>query len=308
MRRMHDEMTNGTDRCARLARTLDRTPARTLDRTLGAGVGLLLLALLALAACKDSETAGPVVGSNSNWLKACGSVDDCEDTPECACGVCTVGCTNDGDCAALPNGHCVFEEDPGNRSACQSEAGSETMSEAPGICLPACQAGTCFEGQACVSGACVLAALPDSAFCEPASELSDVERAREDLLLQLLEMRRAAGDLACAGAPASSEQPSFRFDPRLTCAARVLGLHLFASRTLSLTDGEGRTTDERMALADYDATLWSESIALEARTSEAAFELMLQDPNSCARLASNVDFDIGVANIGDAYVITLGRQ
>src|SRR5687768_14690116 len=110
--------------------------------------GLVALAL-AVAGCKASDEGGPEVGSNSNWLRACGVPADCsaEEIPECACGVCTVACTSDRDCSGIENARCALEASAAARSACGASAGT-------GICLPRCEPGSCGEEQACVNGAC----------------------------------------------------------------------------------------------------------------------------------------------------------
>jgi hypothetical protein len=258
-----------------------------------------LCAMLVLGCQGDpTEPIGPsVVGGNSNWLIACGSAVDCSapQIPECACGVCTVGCSSDDDCAEIEGARCALEEHPASRSVCAS-----AMSE--GICLPGCEPGECNAAQACVDGACVPAVLPENAFCAEASA-SDADRAFEDELLALVNQRRSAGDLVCAGAAASTPQLELRFDPRLRCAARRLAIDIAETRMQGVLDSEGRGTGDRLPLASYEASQWYEGFALEADSAEAALALMLNDAGVCTALASASFRDIGTAASADAFVL-----
>ena len=56
-------------------------------RLLGGFAALLLSAV----ACGEPEP-GPIVGGNTNWLRACSADDPCEGPLECQCGACTKGC------------------------------------------------------------------------------------------------------------------------------------------------------------------------------------------------------------------------
>lgn len=277
-------------RCARYA------SIATLSLLLGSGA----------LACKESEGgAPPQVGSNSNWLRACGEPVDCsaENLPECACGVCTVACTRDQDCAGIEDARCALDTSSAARSACETAA-SMTI----GICLPRCEPGSCGAGQACVNDACVLAALPDTELCN-ALPPSDAEtRQLEDQLLALAQARRVADDLSCEGQPMSLPQPELRLSPSLMCAARALAVDIEETRETSVVDSDGRDTQARLQLASYEPLLWADAYAIGAASPEDALRLMLQDLFNCTQL-TDVDFaDIGVAVSGDAYVMTLATR
>jgi len=259
---------------------------------------LALLALLALG-CK-AEGEDPQVGSNSNWLTACDVPADCssDNIPECACGVCTVQCAADADCAGILDARCALESSAAARSSCIAEDMSL------GICLPRCQPGSCDAEQACVDGACVLAALPASALCDELPAPSDADRRHADQLLALLEARRSAGDLVCGDIEAQP-QAELRFSPELLCAARALAIDMEASRRPGIADSERRDTIERLQLTGYTATQWGETFALEAMSAEHALELMVSDPIACSQLVSASLIDVATAVSGDAYVITL---
>lgn len=261
------------------------------------------LCLLLVLGCKsEGETPGPSVGSNSNWLVSCGTGVDCSapEIPECACGVCTVQCSSDDDCAMLQDARCAPETHAAARSLCA------TSPMSTGICLPRCEPGACGEGQACVNGACVTSHV-DNAFCAEAAP-GEAARTLEDQLLALANARRIAGDLACPDAPVSEPQPELRFDPRLSCAARTLAQDLAAGMSPGVTDAEGRVTDERAELAGYGATFWYEGFAVNASSAEDALELILTDGGACAALADAQYVDIGVANSGQAFSVIVARE
>src|SRR6185295_17444044 len=101
----------------------------------------------------------------SNWLRACAMDAECDDVAMCQCGACTAECSTDADCAALGGAHCASAPDPAVIATCSGDG----IGAAAGICLPKCAPGGCKDGQACVHESCVLAQLPDVAFCAPAA-------------------------------------------------------------------------------------------------------------------------------------------
>lgn len=259
-----------------------------------------LLALVLLASCKSDDGAAPEVGSNSNWLRACSVPTDCSaaEIPECACGVCTVECTSDQDCEGIENARCALEASAAAQSACGASTGT-------GICLPRCSPGSCDQGQACANGACVLAALPSTSLCNALPAATEAQRALEDELLALIEARRINADVACEGQPMSLPQPALRLQPSLICAARTLAADIAETRAISVTDSEGRDTQTRLQLADYEPLLWADSFALEASTAEEAIALIVQDIFNCMALSNPDYLDVGIGVSGDAYVVTL---
>jgi hypothetical protein len=269
--------------------------------------GALCAALLGVGACKDEPPAGPSVGTNSNWLRACASRDECGDLPACECGACTARCTGDDECAAIDDARCALGADPAAWAECESR--SPALSA--GLCLPRCDPGSCGDGQACVSGACVLAPLPEVAFCADAAAADAGLRTREEELLALLQALRTTGDSRCpAGdAPGASAVPALRYDARLVCAARVLARDLDATRDPGLMDSQGRTTPQRLMAAGYTPRSWGESFALDARSAAHALELMLSgDSGACARLRDADNGDVGVGGFGDTLVVTIGGE
>lgn len=124
----------------------------SIHRTFRRRCALLALLGLVLAGC--SPARGPQTGSQTNWLKACGSDDDCGDL-KCLCGACTVSCDAEADCADLAGASCVANEDAGAIALC----GGCTPSN-PGLCLPRCDDAECTDGTACVAGVCIPIAEP----------------------------------------------------------------------------------------------------------------------------------------------------
>jgi hypothetical protein len=256
----------------------------------------------ALFACGEPSAPSPSVGSNSNWLRLCKSDAECGEQLACRCGFCTRECSADAACNMLSDARCVLSDDPAAVSSCTDK----TPAPVAGICLPRCDPGSCNDGHACVEGACVATKLPDGAFCNPVAMTSDEQRTLSDQLLALLYARRADG-FTCGSNPLSGAAPAFRLDPRLICVARVLAQDLDAGAAPpGIVDALGRDTLERFDLVGYDATQWNESFAVRARSPEDALRLMLNDLASCRRLADASFRDVGVANYGDAYVVTIG--
>lgn len=260
----------------------------------------LVIVTLAFVACGDPQRSEPAVGTNSNWLRACVKSSECDDAAMCQCGACTSQCNDDMDCSALGSAHCAHAGDPAVDAVCTADA----LGSAAGICLPSCEPGGCKEGQACVAGSCVLAAVPDVAFCAPVANPATTERTQEDELLALLQQMRTQGGGSCGGMPL----PALRFDPRLLCDARVLASDMAKTRSLSLTDSQGHTTQQRMSSAGYNATQWGEAFALQASTAARALQLMLMDQANCTQLTSARIKDFGVGVSGDVYVATFGSE
>jgi glucuronoarabinoxylan endo-1,4-beta-xylanase len=111
--------------------------------TFSARLGALALALIS-AACGPSK--GPEAGSQTNWLVACATADDCGEL-QCVCGVCTAICASDATCADLESASCIPAGDEGAIALCGGTAPEE------GLCLPRCVA-SCAEDTSCVAGVC----------------------------------------------------------------------------------------------------------------------------------------------------------
>jgi hypothetical protein len=277
--------------------------ARAITRMLAVALGLWAGAAAGCQERGGGDPTPPSVGTNSNWLRACSPQDACREPPLCECGACTVACSSDADCSALADARCALTEDP----AAWAECGSDSPGFASGICLPRCAPGGCDPGQACVAEACVLAPLPEAALCDAVASRPIEDRTHEEELLALLSEMRSAG-IACGGGTPAPPVPVPRYDPRLVCAARVLAADIEQTRARSLTDSAGRSTEQRMQAAGYNAVFWSESFALDATSSARALEIMLGDAGSCQRFADARYREIGVGSSGDVHVISLGAQ
>jgi hypothetical protein len=108
---------------------------------------LAWLSCLALACAKLTET--PNVGTNTNWLKACDTQDECGDGKSCLCGVCTRACSGDSACGAVHEGTSCQAL---TASACGS-GGAASMA-----CLQGCRSNaecTALQHGVCRDGLCV---------------------------------------------------------------------------------------------------------------------------------------------------------
>lgn len=258
-----------------------------------------LLCLLLAVAC--GPQAGDV-GSNTNWLEACDADRDCNGSLACRCGICTLDCSAPAACERLPGAVCVPPDGPAAWTACQSSAPPLRA----GICLPDCEPGSCGNGEACVSGACVPVPLPNSEFCS-LLDGSEADQASEDALLALLQTARTEGNVVCEGDPPSVPVPPVRLDARLRCAARVASNDIDQTDGNDLIDSLGRGSEERMSLAGYDAMPWGETFVREAG-SEQAFATMLSMSDPCRRFVDASFVDVGIGVSGDVKVMTLAAE
>jgi len=276
---------------------------RGLRTPLGRVLRSLIWVLLPAAAC-GSPDRGPTVGSNSNWLQACESNDECGGAIVCRCGVCTADCGGDDDCASYEGTRCAAAADPATWATCQTSQ----PALGAGICLAQCDPGDCGEQRACVAGACVLAPMPAGGFCAPVSDRSPTDRTNEEAFLDLLQEMRATGGVSCGTGPPTAELPLLRLDLQLLCAARVFAADLEVTRTDSLVDSQGRSSEERMTLAGYAGTIWAEAYGFGSASPADALSRMLTGLESCSGLTDASLADVGVGVSGDAYVVTLGSE
>ncbi len=267
-------------------------------------LGCVLAGLFGWATACEAPSAGDPVGSNTNWLVACDDTADCGSEAACVCGACTLECGADADCASIPGARCAEAEETAARSQCQ--ASEPTL--AGGLCLFSCEPGGCAPTQACVGGACVALAPPDSDLCSALPEPDTAERGRADRLLALLQALRTTGGVECGAAAASAAIAELRWEPRLACAARALAVDMASTRNQSLIDAAGRDTRARLALVGYTTALWGEAFALLPGDESAALDAMLSDVDSCARFVNGSFVEVGVGNAGDAYVITIASE
>jgi O-glycosyl hydrolase len=122
---------------------MTRALALRLAKTVAMLAACSLLAC-GLLACGPSK--GPEVGSQTNWLLACDSSDDCGGL-ECLCGACTSVCEGDAACADLSGGSCVAPSDVGSIALCGGRVAESSL------CLVRCEQ-SCGEGTSCVAGVC----------------------------------------------------------------------------------------------------------------------------------------------------------
>lgn len=258
---------------------------------------LLVLGELASAGCGETQSE-ETLGSNSNWLMLCDESTECQDELSCECGACLIRCQADSDCEALPDARCVLAEDPAATSVCTDAVPS-------GLCLPACQAGSCSAPWPCVDGACVPHTPPVAEFCAAVAGWDASASTVEDELLALLNEARAAGGVQCGTDPATNPLPIVDFDARLRCAARVFAADLAANNGATLVDSQGRDTQQRLQLAGYDHITWGEAFSLES-DEQTAFADMLSRMDSCQPLVAQSAQSVGVGVVGNVAVITLG--
>lgn len=92
---------------------------------------LLLFGLAAPAFGCDPPAPGPQGDSHTNWLRSCETDQECGGALSCVCGVCTLTCSTDADCAAVDGSACL-PPDSGSRSgaACAGHPAPAAM------CLP----------------------------------------------------------------------------------------------------------------------------------------------------------------------------
>lgn len=260
-----------------------------------------VIALVVAAACGDDD-ASPKTGSNSNWLVTCVDESDCARGGTCLCGACSRGCNDDLDCDSLEGAVCSTADDGAKSAQCGASEPER------GLCLPACEPGSCAEGRSCVAGACVIAELPDAEFCDPARAPSQAERVAEEELLRKLQQGRVAGSIDCTSDATLPAAPPLRLDGRLSCVARVRALDQATTGVTGPADSQGRDAAERANLAGYDVSFWWESYAYNAASGNQAYERILSDPDSCPELGNPQYTDVGVGMAGDVFVVLLAAE
>ena len=258
--------------------------------------------VLALAAACGEDKASPKTGSNSNWLVACVNASDCAASGACLCGACSRECNDNLDCGSLDGAVCSTIDEAARSTQC---GGTE---QSFGLCLPGCEPGSCADGQSCVAGACVLAALPEVEFCEPAQAPNRAERAAEEELIALLQQDRVTGSTPCPSGETSPPAPPLRLDGRLSCVARVRALDQVATGATGPNDSQGRNAPERASLAGYEVSAWWESYAHNAASGSQAYDRILADADSCPELGNPQYTDVGVGKAGDVFVVLLAAN
>jgi len=158
----------------------------------------LALSLAALACAPPAEK--PQTGSQTNWLTACLSADDCGGL-ECLCGTCTVACSSDDACADFAGASCAPPSDEASVALCGGAAPAE------GLCLPQGPApvqiaiDTSEQHQPLVGFGASLAYADDAIVARAdKAELYDLVFA--DAGLSVLRLRNRWGDGAAALEPA----------------------------------------------------------------------------------------------------------
>ncbi|MDD9965146.1 MAG: hypothetical protein OXR73_02900 [Myxococcales bacterium] len=110
-------------------------------------IGLASPLVFALAACgAPTAPSGPQIGSQTNWLLACRSANDCNGL-RCLCGVCSDLCQDSAECGDFDGASCIQADDEGAVAVCAG------IAPPAGMCLPRCTAG-CPLGTDCIAGVC----------------------------------------------------------------------------------------------------------------------------------------------------------
>lgn len=126
-----------------------------------------LLALLAAASCARSHEQAS--DGKSNWLTSCEDDRGCDPEDACMCGVCTLPCSGDRECArpSGPSAVCVDPHREGIASACAAAA----LDDHAGICFAGCDhSSDCAAGQHCMDGACLRASTATGAWMPAARD------------------------------------------------------------------------------------------------------------------------------------------
>lgn len=109
--------------------------------------------LLGAVACEGAASSTmDKTGSETHWLVACTSEDDCGSLT-CLCGVCSRECSADSDCGGGTS--CVEAGDPAHYAACSTATASPAT-----MCLEPCT--DCEAPSACDGGDCIPAADDDA--------------------------------------------------------------------------------------------------------------------------------------------------
>jgi hypothetical protein len=82
-------------------------------------IGLLLVLAPSASSCRANGSEGPT-GGETHFLTRCGGPDACGSALGCTCGVCTLACSADSDCAKFHGAACFSDAVAGDASSCQS--------------------------------------------------------------------------------------------------------------------------------------------------------------------------------------------
>jgi hypothetical protein len=193
----------------------------------------LLFALLVASGCGGDGTSKGV-NSNTNWLLACETPDDCGGAWDCLCGVCTAACE---DSCPASGGVCTRTGSLAHGLQCGD-------SEASAVCLRGCDDGgePCAADQVCVNAVC--SARPEPVSCsEHSAALFCSGFERDDLdagtladgaALEQTTEEQLGGDGALA---AAVQAPAVRSRARYDFAPQTEGtLYLRAWLYLDIAD------------------------------------------------------------------------
>src|SRR5690348_3783035 len=100
--------------------TKSRTSKPRSARLLPAALGLLLMLALPASSCGSHHASSDPTGGETHFLTHCEANSVCGNALGCTCGVCTVGCTGDSDCAGLPGAACFTASTSGDGASCES--------------------------------------------------------------------------------------------------------------------------------------------------------------------------------------------
>lgn len=89
----------------------------------------------AFFACSKSAEPGSG-GSETNWLKSCGSQSDCSESMSCECGICTKTCESAEDCSTVSGASTCLVAETLDNGSCRVVSGT-TASQ--GVCVARCE-------------------------------------------------------------------------------------------------------------------------------------------------------------------------
>lgn len=111
---------------------------------------IIALGFVLLVACEPSPPSGPRTDSNTNWLSACATSEDCAVGEACLCGACSVPCADDSTCARQGGGRCASEGDDAWADWCANDQNAPIK-----LCLQDCEDDSgCAADSTCMDGVC----------------------------------------------------------------------------------------------------------------------------------------------------------
>lgn len=248
-----------------------------------------LAAVLALSLPSCDGGGPPLSDSKSNWLHACASSEDCGSELACLCGLCSLDCEKDVDCAGEPEAVCQGDVDA--LAECPDDGGSSGAQ-----CVAFCStSGDCPSGTLCYEGHCVPEVEASALACE---SILDWPREAAEFELEILAALNAfrAREQSCNGMSVAARQSvALHFDVR--CAARLHTLDMLQQNYFSVTSPTGEGVEQRLQAAEYD----SHYRALAISTKLSSDGLKQTFAEACSSLLGEGPFDAGAGFRDDRW-------